>query len=793
MRRKIWFLTAAVAIWLAPAGRGDDSDEPGRGVARISVINGDVSVRRGDSGDWVAAAPNAPLVVQDHVLTGANSRAELQFDWANFIRLSSNTELRLSELEHLRYQIQVARGTVTFRVLRDSEAEVEVSTPAVSVRPRKKGSYRVAVRDDGETEVTVRSGEVEVFTPRGVELLKSGKTMVARSTTSDTEFQLVSEIPEDDFDRWNVRRDRELNRSNSYRYVHRDIYGAEDLDHHGAWVNVDTYGWAWRPHVHVGWAPYHHGRWAWVDWYGWTWVSYDPWGWAPYHYGRWFHHGHHGWLWYPGGLHRRHYWSPALVAFFGIGPVRVGLGFGRVGWVPLAPYEPYYRWYGRRYYGGFRSGRYIDNSVNIVNNVNVTNIYRNSRVRNAVSAVDGGDFARGRMRNVARVSNNDIRDVRLVRGQLPVTPERESTRFADREARIDARTIARGGSSDSRFYSRRQPVSVERVSFEEQRQGMKRLTRREPGVASRQPALAEERSRGAVSTVRTRPTETQASARSGDAISAERQGTGEGRDWRRFGEPSVRTESRSQGARTRREPVQGWRTFGEPASGRNGAAGAGEGAASRRDSTRGWRTTGEGSDNSAVPTPNAASGRTSRRDTSGTWQRFGEQRMESRDSSDLDRGAIRSQTERSSEWQRFSDMPSVRSEARSEAGAARSSRSSRDESSGAYRHDRSPGSQNSIRLSPPVIRQRSSSTERFQGSRESRRDSGVYRGGSYSGGGGVSMRSAPRSTSGGGSFGRSGGGARISGGRASGGGGRTSGGGASSGGGRASGGRSGRR
>ncbi len=38
----------------------DGQNEQGRGVARISILNGEVSVRRGDSGDVVAAAINGP-------------------------------------------------------------------------------------------------------------------------------------------------------------------------------------------------------------------------------------------------------------------------------------------------------------------------------------------------------------------------------------------------------------------------------------------------------------------------------------------------------------------------------------------------------------------------------------------------------------------------------------------------------------------------------------------------------------------------------------------------------------
>ena len=40
-------------------------------------MNGDVSVRRGDSGEWLAGVINAPLLTDDRVATGLNSRAEV--------------------------------------------------------------------------------------------------------------------------------------------------------------------------------------------------------------------------------------------------------------------------------------------------------------------------------------------------------------------------------------------------------------------------------------------------------------------------------------------------------------------------------------------------------------------------------------------------------------------------------------------------------------------------------------------------------------------------------------------
>src|SRR5689334_15317925 len=107
MQRLSGFRTAAVALLLSvglftPA-RAQDPDDMQRGVARISLMNGEVSVRRGDSGDWVAGVINAPLLSDDRISTAPNSRAEVQFDSSNMLRIGGNAEVHLAQLEAGRY------------------------------------------------------------------------------------------------------------------------------------------------------------------------------------------------------------------------------------------------------------------------------------------------------------------------------------------------------------------------------------------------------------------------------------------------------------------------------------------------------------------------------------------------------------------------------------------------------------------------------------------------------------------------------------------------------------------
>jgi uncharacterized protein DUF6600/FecR-like protein len=425
----------------------DAGDAPDHGVARLSLINGNVSVAQGDSGELAGALINAPVVAGDRVLTGEGSRAEVQFDGVNLIRLAPSTEVRMGDLQYHRYQVQIAQGLVTFRVLRDNDAQVEISTPSISVRPLRQGVYRVLVRPDGTSEITVRAGDAEAYSPRGSEPLHAGQAMLARGSAYDPEIQTVGAYPYDDWDRWNADRDRFFERAEVPRNISPDIYGTEDLAGYGRWTNDPQYGSVWVPTVDPDWAPYRDGRWDYIDYYGWSWVSYDPWGWAPYHYGRWYRGGF-GWAWYPGPVGPRYYWRPALVAFFGWGSPGFGagyasFGFGNVGWVPLAPREPFRPWYGRGYVGG----RNV-----IVNNTNVVNVYRNARFTNAVTSVRAGDFGRTAVRgnNFVRASAGDLSRSGVVNGPMPFAPARESRQFGGGQINTQGMPRTNG---NTRFFS----------------------------------------------------------------------------------------------------------------------------------------------------------------------------------------------------------------------------------------------------------------------------------------------------------------------------------------------------
>jgi hypothetical protein len=479
--------------------------EPEPGVARVSLVNGDVTRMRGDSGDWVALTVNSPVVGGDNVATGARSRTEIQLDFANILRLAEHTDAKIADLSTGRIQVQLSQGVLNLTVIKGADADVELNTPSVAVRPLKEGTYRVQVSPQGETQVIVRKGEAELFTRQGSTIARKNQMVIVRGV-DDPEYQVVKAPGRDTFDEWIEDRDDSVKNARSWSYANRYYTGAHDLDRYGRWTYIPGYDYVWSPAADPYWTPYRHGRWTWEPYWGWTWVSYEPWGWAPYHYGRWFYHSS-SWYWWPGASHAfyRPVWAPAYVSFFGFGFGKFGFSFGtgwgysRIGWLPVGPWDYYYPWHGRH-----RHSYHTVNVRNITNVRNVTNIYNvhnvrdaeavaplagrgrpfksnvhgaleNPRLRDSITALTTDDFVNGRAGNKARrLEQRDFQDAQLVAGTPPAVPTRDSLRPSDRtvQAPRTARTDAAG-----RMFTRREPPKVSH-SFEQGSAALREMVQR---------------------------------------------------------------------------------------------------------------------------------------------------------------------------------------------------------------------------------------------------------------------------------------------------------------------------
>jgi Family of unknown function (DUF6600)/FecR protein len=471
--QKIKLIAGIIVAALALSGLplfGQGQTETSTGVARVSLIKGDVSMERGDANEWVAVTVNTPLVPGDTIATGPGSHAEVQLDYSNVLRLSDNAEVKIADLNDSRIQLQVARGTVDLAVFGNNQAKSEVDTPNVAVEPLQAGTYRIDVNSNELSLITVREGQAQISTPQGSTNLNAGQQITVEGA-QNPQYQIVDARPLDAWDNWNSERNGIINRAQSYSHVNRYYTGAQDLDSYGRWTYVPGYDWCWTPYVNAGWVPYSYGRWVWEPFYGWTWVSYDPWGWAPYHYGRWFFYGS-TWCWWPGYVtpYYRPLWAPAYVSFFGFGYGRYhysygyGYGYRSIGWCPLGPRDEFHRWWG---HGRDRSF----NAINFNNHYgrggdrgrggrggyggsNLAQAGSNFHVRRAIVTMPSDRFGREAVpRNHQVVSTAMLRNANIVHGTLPVVPTRESLRVTNRAPNVSAAT--RNRANNTTFFTRR--------------------------------------------------------------------------------------------------------------------------------------------------------------------------------------------------------------------------------------------------------------------------------------------------------------------------------------------------
>jgi hypothetical protein len=332
---KILLSCLVTALVVCSAAAADPPDR----VGRLNFIAGGVSFRPSDTYGWTSATLNYPLTAGDSLWTDDASRAEVHVG-STAVRLGPAGELSFQELDDRRVRISLPRGLLNVRLRElDPGESFQIDTPTMSVLILGPGSYRVEVREWGDTQATVNEGAMQALVGGQSYAIRARQSaFVAQSDWLSLELGRAPAA--DEWDRWCAGRDSREDRLASIRYVPRSMVGCEDLDWYGNWNETPEYGPVWIPSsLPVGWAPYKFGRWTWVQPWGWTWIDDMPWGFAPFHYGRWAQF-RGVWVWVPGSILHRPVYAPALVLFAGTGP-KGPVRNGKFEWFPLGPREVY--------------------------------------------------------------------------------------------------------------------------------------------------------------------------------------------------------------------------------------------------------------------------------------------------------------------------------------------------------------------------------------------------------------------------------------------------------------------
>ena len=475
-------------------------------VGRISHTEGQI-YRYMDVGDsWVETSLQSPAGIEDILLTGADSRAEVAFPNNQLVRMDEATEIEILNLDEDIGEFSLHAGLARFyNSGAGNELLVETSRGDLKVRPGGVIDLRVDTRS---VTVAAVNGEAVFYSYDNDE----EKVDVISGATS-LEFRRYSTIASRgpinlNWDRWCADREdvwveNRLVRSEhlpesmqEYAYV---------MEPYGRWQRVyyrGYYYWAWSPYsIAVGWSPYTSGYW--YDWHGSpVWIDDNPWGGITHHYGSWINlHG--SWMWTP-YVHVSHVPGVTVIGFdinFGKrfrphwhpGRVRWITQGNYIGWLPLAPWETYY---GYRKWGsrsvvvkagiGFSlninlsSHRHIDHAVIIPKR----NLYDRRH--------KAGDYNRVRIHNVRRASIlKDYKPIAVTDGARYRKPESRSGPVGNMRMRVEKRPEVNKAVRERKFTVTgsdkkvTRQVVVGRSRTEENNRVLKRQNNRRPAEVRR--------------------------------------------------------------------------------------------------------------------------------------------------------------------------------------------------------------------------------------------------------------------------------------------------------------------
>ncbi|HKU24142.1 MAG TPA: FecR family protein [Candidatus Sulfotelmatobacter sp.] len=270
-------------------------------IVRLSEVQGPVEIDKNAGVGFERAFANLPITQGVKVRTGANARAEVEFEDGSSLRLTPSTMVEFSKLGvddsgKRQSQVNLVEGMAYVNWLGKDNLALNFSRETVSIE------HAVHFRVETSTEtadLAVFKGDVNVSGPSGNFIVEKKKT--AKFDTADNDkYTLAKNVVDEPLDSWDkeaVSYHDQYARNNTTPYG----YGFSDLNYYGAFSNVPGYGMMWQPYfTGVGWDPFMDGAWGYYPGYGYMFASAYPWGWMPYRYGNWMFVPGFGWMWQPG-------------------------------------------------------------------------------------------------------------------------------------------------------------------------------------------------------------------------------------------------------------------------------------------------------------------------------------------------------------------------------------------------------------------------------------------------------------------------------------------------------------
>jgi hypothetical protein len=298
-------------------------------IVRLSLVDGPVQLDRATGEGFERAIMNMPIAQGMQLWTRDDSRAEVEFEGGNTIRVAPGSKIEFSELvlrsdgsRHTVIHIDGGRFYLTYT--RNSGEDFRIQFGNREIVLERSVHFRLDVENE-RAELAVFKGDLDLPGMR----VKKNNTITMDLAGAGT-YDMAKGVDAELEDAWDAYRRDYHDAYAKSAYKGSSFYGSSDLNYYGSWLD-SPYGSCWRPSgFAASWDPYSSGAWAWYPGYGYSWVSLYPWGWQPYRSGAWnFLGAGYGYCWTPNRTYYGYGWAPVYYAPYGYRPVQPPAGGNR--------------------------------------------------------------------------------------------------------------------------------------------------------------------------------------------------------------------------------------------------------------------------------------------------------------------------------------------------------------------------------------------------------------------------------------------------------------------------------
>jgi len=201
-------------------------DYTNHSFARLSYITGNTFIQNVSDLANKEGIVNMPVMEGDRVRT-TDGRAEIYMRNGTYLRLDNNTKidfLNIPKQGNDMTQVRLWSGNIYFSIGKlEKEKNVEIHASDVSFYILDRGLYRIDIRENSETIISVFQGMVEAASESGSVLIKESQKMEIFQGQFTSRPKSFTPAADDSFDRWIEYRDTQVRKRMANNYLREEL------------------------------------------------------------------------------------------------------------------------------------------------------------------------------------------------------------------------------------------------------------------------------------------------------------------------------------------------------------------------------------------------------------------------------------------------------------------------------------------------------------------------------------------------------------------------------------------